>query len=126
MNFQGECILKSKILIAEDEMIEAMAFQYHLESFGYDVVGIVTNGDGAIQKAVEVKLDLILMDINLKGDLDGIETVRKINDDRNIPVVYLTGSHRNLNLEELTASAGFLTKPVNKIELKNTIDHVLK
>ncbi|MGV8144160.1 MAG: response regulator [Methanothermobacter sp.] len=110
--------MKSKILIVEDEMIEAMAFQYHLESFGYDVVGIVTNGDGAIQKAVEVKLDLILMDINLKGDLNGIETARKINDERNTPVVYLTGSHRNLNLEELTSSAGFLTKPVNKIKLK--------
>jgi len=64
--------LKSKILIVEDEMIEAMNFERSLVSFGYDVVGIASTGDDAIKMADELKPDLILMDIVLKGEMDGI------------------------------------------------------
>ena len=83
-------MLKIKILIVEDEIITAKALKQRLENMNHSVVGIVGNGEDAIQKAGETSPDIILMDIVLKGNMDGIETAKKIMNIYNIPIIYLT------------------------------------
>jgi PAS domain S-box-containing protein len=119
--------LKSKILIVEDESIEAMNFEQSLKSFGYDVVGIASTGKDAIKMADEFKPDLILMDIVLKGDMDGIEAATNIKEDFDIPVVYLTAHPEEsaVSRAKLTTPYGYLIKPVSKTDLKNTIEIAL-
>lgn len=82
--------MKSKILIVEDESIEAKDLKESLKSFGYDVVGIALTGDEAINRVAELKVDLVLMDVDLKGEMDGIEASENIWEEFDIPVVYLT------------------------------------
>lgn len=116
--------MKSKILIVEDESIEAMNFEQSLKSLGYNVVGVAGTGEDAIKKVVELKPDLILMDIILKGDMDGIETATQIKKEFDTPVVYLTAHPEEsiVKRAKLTSPYGYLTKPVNKTELKNIIE----
>jgi PAS domain S-box-containing protein len=116
--------LRSKILIVEDESIEAMNFQQSLNFFGYDVVGIASTGEEALQKVAELKPNLILMDIVLKGEMDGIEAAAQIKEDYDIPVVYLTAHPEEsaVNRAKLTTPYGYLIKPVNKTDLKNIIE----
>ena len=119
--------MKSRILIVEDESIEAMGIELSLNSFGYEVVGIAYTGEEALQKVAELKPDLILMDIILKGKIDGIEAASIIKDDYDIPVIYLTAHPENSAVEraKLTSPYGYIIKPYNKTELKNVIDLAL-
>jgi PAS domain S-box-containing protein len=119
--------LKYKILIVEDESIEAMNFEQSLNSLGYDVVAIASTGKDALQKVAELKPDLILMDIILKGEMDGIEAATEIKKDFNVPVVYLTAHPEEdaVNRAKLTSPYGYLIKPVSKIDLKNIIELAL-
>jgi CheY-like chemotaxis protein len=116
--------VKSKILIVEDVSIEAMNFEQSLKSLGYNVVGVTATGEDAIKKVVELKPDLVLMDIILKGDMDGIETATQIKKEFDTAVVYLTAHPEEsiVKRAKLTSPYGYLTKPVNKTELKNTIE----
>ena len=70
--------LMSKILIVEDEIIEAMSFEQSLKSLNYDVVGIASTGEDALHKVAQLDPDLVLMDIVLKGEMDGIDTATYI------------------------------------------------
>ncbi len=119
--------MKSKILIVEDESILAMSFQQYLNSFGLNVVGVAATGEEAIRKAAEFKPDLVLMDIILKGEMDGIEAATIILQDYDIPVVYLTAHPEEniLNRAKKTSPYGYITKPINKTDLKNTVDLAL-
>jgi PAS domain S-box-containing protein len=119
--------LISKILVVEDESIEAMNFEQSLKSFGYEVVGIASTGEGAIKMAAELKPDLVLMDIVLKGNMDGIEVAAQIRQDLDIPLVYLTAHPEESAVKraKLTFPYGYLIKPVNKTDLKNAIEIAL-
>jgi PAS domain S-box-containing protein len=114
-------------LIIEDELIEAMSFEQSLKSVGFEVVGISSTGKDALVKVAELKPDLVLMDIILKGDMDGIETAAKINENYDIPIVYLTAHPEKSTVDraKLTSPYGYLIKPVNITVLKNTVDMVL-
>ena len=81
----------SKILIVKDEYIVATDLKQQLEDMGHKIVGIEGDGKAAIKKTVETEPDLILMDITLKGELDGIETAQRIQEDYDIPFIYLSG-----------------------------------
>ena len=81
---------KARILVVEDEAIIAMEIESSLENLEYEVTSIVDTGDRAIQKAEEDKPDLILMDIRIKGDRDGIEAAKIIRGNFGIPVVFST------------------------------------
>ena len=118
---------KANILIVEDESIEAMSFEQSLKSSGYDVVGIASAGEDALKKAADLEPDLILMDIVLKGDMDGIEVAAQIKEVFDIPVIYLTAHPEEsvVNRAKLTSPYGYLIKPVNKTDLKNTIELAL-
>jgi len=111
------------ILLVEDESIEAMDIKNTLESFGYQVPYVASSGHEAIDKALELKPDLILMDIILKGEIDGIDAVSAIKN-LNIPVIYLTAHSEESTIEraKLTAPAGYIIKPYDATELKYAIE----
>ncbi len=112
-----------KILLVEDESIEAMDIKRTLESFQYEVPYIASRGEEAVEKALEIMPDLILMDIVLKGDTDGIEAVSKIKS-LNIPVIYLTAHSEESTIEraKTTEPYGYIIKPYDPTELKYAIE----
>jgi PAS domain S-box-containing protein len=115
-----------KILLVEDENIEAMDIKRTLESFGYEVLYIASSGEEAVEKAVEIMPDLILMDIILKGDTYSIELFSKIKD-LHIPVIYLNAHSEDHNVDKslLTGPYGYLLKPFGANELKFNIELAL-
>ena len=120
MNFAAKAI---NILIVEDELLIAKNLSHKLESLGYQIVGIVSCGADAIQRAGEMKPDLILMDIVIKGDIDGIETALIINQKFDIPIIYTTAyaDDETLQRAENTGSYGYLLKPFKQREVHATI-----
>lgn len=118
----------TKILIVEDELLIAKGLSRKLTKLGYTVIDIVSSGARAIQQATEVKPDLILMDIVIKGDMDGIETAAQIHKHLSIPVVYLTAyaDDQTLDRAEVTGSYGYILKPFKDRELHATIKMALK
>jgi len=119
---------KVKILIVEDEAITAKDLQNMLRGLGYDAPVIASSGEGAIKKAEEIKPDLVLMDIVLKGDMDGIEAAEQIRDRFDIPVVYVTAYLDEERLQKTKASApyGYITKPFGDKDLRATIEMALQ
>ncbi|MDX1603146.1 MAG: response regulator, partial [Salinimicrobium sediminis] len=104
---------KVKLLIVEDEMIIAAHISLQLSEMGYEVTGIVPRGEEALVHVKENPPDIILLDINLKGELDGIETARQMQRTRNIPVIYLTANadDAHFNKAKDTHPYGFIAKP---------------
>jgi signal transduction histidine kinase len=120
MNFAEKAI---NILIVEDELLIAKNLSHKLEILGYQIVGIVSSGADAIQRAGEMEPDLILMDIVIKGDIDGIEAAVIINQKFDIPIIYTTAyaDDETLQRAENTGSYGYLLKPFKQRELHATI-----
>jgi len=117
-----------KILIVEDESIVAMELQDRLQRMGYSVISVVDSGDKAIAKAQNIQLDLILMDIIIKGDKDGIETSAIIRQTCNIPIIFLTAHSdpNTLKRAQQEAPYGYILKPFKERELQITIDMALQ
>ncbi|MGZ7160910.1 MAG: PAS domain S-box protein, partial [Methanobacterium sp.] len=117
----------ANILIVEDESITALGIKHKLERLGYSVAAVESSGEGAIKKTRELKPDIILMDIVLKGEMDGIEVAHEINHCFNIPIVYLTAYSDNSILEraKLTRPSGYITKPFSDADLKSAIEIAL-
>ena len=113
-----------KILIVEDEMIIAEDMADALSNLGYEVTAIVASGDEAIEKAATNYPAIVIMDINLQGDIDGVEAAQKIRNSQNIPVVFLTAYADQTTLERAKATEPFayLLKPFQERELKTTIE----
>ena len=117
-----------KIVIVEDEIIVAWDLEQRLESLGYEVVGIAPSGADAINLVKNNEVDLILMDITLKGNLNGIETAILIKKDFDIPIVYNSANSDFKTLEEIkkTKPYKYLTKPFDDIQLEKAINSILK
>ena len=118
---------KQNILIVEDEIITAMDIQMRLNKHGYSTVHYVTTGEEAIEIIKERKIDLILMDIKLKGVMDGIRTVKFIIKEYHLPVIYISGNtdKHMLNRLKATKPIGIIAKPINEKELFKYVDAVL-
>jgi signal transduction histidine kinase len=118
---------KGKILIVEDEGITALHLRNALEGLGYEVAGVSSYGDEAINRATEVRPDLVLMDIVLKGIVDGIDAAEKIRGILNIPVVYLTSHTDDATLQraKLTEPLGYIVKPFSERDLSIAIEFAL-
>ncbi|KUK73461.1 PAS domain S-box protein [Methanobacterium sp. 42_16] len=116
----------AKILLVEDEMVEAMSTAKSLQSMGYQVVAVASYGEEAIEKAHELKPDIILMDIILKGSMDGIDVARAISK-LEIPVIYITAipDDATINRALLSAPYGYLVKPLDDFKLKISIEVAL-
>ena len=119
--------MKKHILVVEDERIVAEDIRRSLENLGYAVTAVVSSGEEALQKAAEENPDLVLMDIVLKGDMDGIEAAQVMNSRFNIPVVYLTAyaDDRRLQRAMVTGPYGYILKPFEDRELRTTIEMAL-
>jgi PAS domain S-box-containing protein len=115
------------VLIVEDEIVLAMELEEKLTEMGYRVVARVTSGEDALKKAKELRPDLILMDIRLDDELDGIDAARLIRKQQHVPIVYLTAYADNSTLQraKLTEPFGYLVKPYSERELHITIDMAL-
>lgn len=116
-----------KILIVEDERIIAEDTKQTLESLKYKVCGIASSGEEAIRIVEDSDPDLILMDIKIKGPMDGIETAEKINHKRDIPLIYVTAyaDEETLQRAKITEPYGYILKPIRKNELKIAVEIVL-
>jgi len=103
-------IAKKQILIVEDEIIAAMDIQKRLINLGYNVPAIVSSGEEAIIKVKENKPELVLMDINLNGEMDGIEAASKIHSFSDISVIFLTAStyENTLTRSKITEPYGYI------------------
>lgn len=118
---------QATILVVEDETIVAKDLQCTLVRLGYKVPATATSGEEAVRKAEEIQPDLVLMDIVLKGPMDGVETARKLHARVDVPVVYLTAYADDHTLQRVkeTAPAGYLLKPFQPSELRPTIEMAL-
>lgn len=118
---------KASILIIEDESIVAMDILLSLKNLGYTIAGHSERGEGAIKKAGELQPDLVLMDIGLKGQMDGIESAKQIRAQFDLPVVFLTAFADPITLERAREAEpyGYLLKPFDEQELVNTIESAL-
>ncbi len=116
-----------KILVVEDESIVAMDIKHRLENMGYIVPAITSSGEEAVEKASETNPDLVLMDIVLKGEMDGIDAAQQIKDNLDIPVVYLTAysDERTLKRAKITGPFGYIIKPFEDRELHSAIEVAL-
>jgi CheY-like chemotaxis protein len=105
-----------RILVVEDEGLLAMAIEEWLVGDGYEVGDIASTGEGAIESNERLKPDLIIMDIFLEGDMDGIETVKYINEHHSTPIIYVTGNTdlETYNRARETMHYGYYEKPVSK------------
>src|SRR5919106_4222509 len=117
-----------RIMVVEDERIIALHLRQQLEKLGYQVVGVVASGEQALERVRELKPDVVLMDIHIEGELDGIETAARLPEDLQIPVVYLTAYSEEATLARARATRpyGYLLKPFAERELHATIQMVLE
>jgi DNA-binding LytR/AlgR family response regulator len=115
---------KTKILIVEDEMIIAANISLQLTTLGYEVTGIIPRGEDALLHIEDNHPDILLLDINLKGKLDGIETAEAMQKTHNIPVIYLTANidDTHFNRAKKTNPYGFIAKPFKKLDLQRAIE----
>lgn len=115
---------RKKILIVEDEMVIVMDLQSALEQFGYEVSGQISRGEDVITTIEQCKPDLILMDVKLEGEIDGIETAQMVYDYYNIPVIFLTSYSNKQIIERAkkTNPFGYIVKPFVEGELYTNIE----
>lgn len=116
-----------RIMVVEDEWVVADDIVNSLENLGYTVTSVVSSGPEAIQKAGEDKPDIILMDIVLQGDMDGIEATKEIRSHFSIPVIYLTAyaDKKVLERAKITEPFGYMIKPFEERELNIVIQMAL-
>ncbi len=118
---------KIKVMIVEDEVITAKAYQLDLEELGF-TCSVVFSGRKALERAATEKPDIVLMDIGLSGKMDGIEAGEQIKSRHGIPVIYITG-YGDKNLKDKAGIANedeFLLKPIEGHAIKQAIERVLR
>lgn len=117
----------AKILIVEDEFIISEKLSADLLEIGYQITGVVCSGEEAIEAVTSNPPDLIIMDVNIDGALDGIETTRLIQEKMTIPVIYLTGltDYEVFRKARQTRPAGYLSKPYNRQDIFHAIELAL-
>ena len=106
----------SSLFIVEDEIVIALDLKRLVENLGFNVVGIENNGSDAIRKIEKIKPDLVLMDIRIKGEIDGIETAKILRQRFNTPVIFLSAyaDEKTLERSQETLCYGYLAKPFNE------------
>jgi CheY-like chemotaxis protein len=118
---------KSQILIVEDEIVVATELEESLKKLGYGICGVASSGQKAIQKGEQENPDLVLMDIKLKGGMDGIQAAEMIRTRLGIPVIFLTAYTDDEIVEEakVTEPYAYIVKPYRERELHIAIEFAL-
>ncbi len=114
----------ARVLVVEDESIVAMGIKHKLQNLGHSVVDMVATGEDAIKSARENHPEIILMDIVLKGEIDGIEATQIIRKKQDIPVIYLTAyaDEEMLSRAKVTEPYGYIIKPFKSSEINANIE----
>ena len=114
---------KKKVLIVEDDLILNLLYESYMEKLGFETQGELVYGKTAIEMTKKIEPDLILMDIALEGDMDGIDAMNEIRKFSKVPVIYITGNSdpAHKNRAESTDYTDYLIKPVEFSELKNSL-----
>jgi len=115
---------QTNILVVEDEIIVSKDIQNSLKRLGYNIVGSAASGEKAIEVALSENPDLILMDIMLKGEMNGIEAAEKIKEKINVPIIFLTAYAEDATLSKakMVEPYGYILKPFKEIDLKTAIE----
>jgi DNA-binding LytR/AlgR family response regulator len=118
---------QTNVLVVEDESIVSKDIQHSLKKLGYNVVGAAATGEQAVKLAMETQPDIILMDIMLKGEMNGIEAATQIRTETNIPVIFLTAyaDESTLNKAKVTQPYGYIIKPFKEIDIHTSIEMAL-
>ena len=113
-----------KILVVEDEMIIAAKISMHLTNLGYEVTGILPRGEEALLAVEENKPDIVIMDIRLKGDINGIDTAIRMQKNSDIAVIFLTANadEGTFNKAKAARPYAFISKPYKQIDLQRAIE----
>ena len=119
---------KIKVLIVEDEAIFAMSMRRVLIMLGYEACGPVSTGEEAVHWAKKENLDLIIMDVSLKGRIDGIEAAGKIRLAHNVPIIFISGYQEEKLLEKARSVefTSYLIKPIMPDDFKSAIEQTFK
>ena len=119
--------MADRILIVEDERITAEDLEEVLKDLGYQVSAVVSSGEEALREAERNRPDLVLMDIRIKGEMDGAETARLLRERWDVPVVYLTAHADRDTLERAKQSQplGYIVKPFHEAELHASVEMAL-
>jgi DNA-binding LytR/AlgR family response regulator len=120
-------VIPIKILIVEDETVIGANISLQLSVLGYEITGILPRGKEALAHVKKNQPDIILMDINLKGEWDGIETAQQINKKQHIPIIYLTANadEEHFKRAKATNPYAFISKPFKKLDLQRAIELTL-
>ena len=123
--FESQSLMR--VAVVEDEKIIQLEITRTLEQMGYQIAGLATTGPEAIALAESVKPDIMLMDIRLRGDMDGIEAAEQIIIQYSLPIIYLTANADEETIQRAKVSSpyGYLIKPVNFRELHTTLQMAL-
>ncbi|MEX0724424.1 MAG: response regulator [Gracilimonas sp.] len=115
---------KKTVMIVEDDLILNLLYESYLEKLGYDAEGELVYGKTAIEVAQKIKPDLILMDISLEGEIDGITAMKEIRKFSNVPVIYITGNSdpHHVQRAKETDYLDYLVKPIEFNDLKESIE----
>ncbi len=111
-------------MIVEDDLILNLLYESYLEKLGYDAEGELVYGKTAIEIAKKINPDLILMDISLEGDMDGIEAMKEIRKFSEVPVIYITGNSDPTHVQRAkeTNYIDYLVKPIEFNDLKESLE----
>jgi DNA-binding NtrC family response regulator len=117
---------RKKILIVEDEVITAMSLQHLLEHWGCGKCEQVSSGKEAIEKAMSEKPDIVLIDINLRGETNGIEAAKQLQARFCVPIIFITGYSDEETIKEAKKikPVGYFVKPLDFNKLRSTIESV--
>lgn len=117
----------AKILIVEGELVIGLDLEHRIKDMGYDVIAVVPSGREAIERASNVTPDLVLMDIKLSGELDGIETSRRMREHVEVPIVFVTAFADQATVSRVTPFApyGYMVTPIQKDVLRAVIESAL-
>jgi CheY-like chemotaxis protein len=115
---------RKTVMIVEDDLILNLLYECYLEKLGYDAEGELVYGKTAIEVARRINPDLILMDISLEGDMDGIEAMKEIRKFSDIPVIYITGNSDPYHVQRAkeTNYIDYLVKPIEFNDIKESIE----
>lgn len=117
----------AKIIVVEDEAIVAMATKMMLRNLSHEIITVIAIAEQAIKEIIENDVDLILMDIKLKGEIDGIQAAEEIRKIKNIPILFVTGNSdakTKLRISNIS-NVSILQKPVMLEELNNSLNQLL-
>lgn len=112
-----------KVIIVEDDLILNLLYESYLERLGFQTEGELVYGKTAIETAKKIDPDLIIMDISLEGEIDGIDAMTEIRKFSDVPVIYITGNSDPYHVEraEKTDFLDYLTKPIEFEDLKKSV-----